>query len=157
MMIIPVSGITNPEFINVENGVYAVKFFIKNEVGSTANILIPMLSEDALPLQDEVQLGYTYALEQSDIFWAKKDPHAATVKVPEKYITNVINKSVKFAQINAEIYYEKKEYSYLTGSFGYDYLWATPTSMLSHMFMDPLGQFRSTKKYSEIFLKIRVQ
>lgn len=153
MMVIPERGIGNPQFLKVEDGVFAVKFYIKNEVGAFADILIPMLSEEASTLQDEVTLGYSSALQQSDAFWQIKDPHAATIKVPEKYITNVIKQSVKFAEINAEMDYKTKEYSYLSGSFGYDYLWATPTSMLSHMFMDPLGQFNSTKKYSEIFFK----
>jgi hypothetical protein len=153
MMVIPGSGSGKPQFLKMEDGVYAVKFFIKNKVGSDAKVLLPMISEAPSTLRDEVQLGYAGALQQSDIFWQQKDPHAATVKVPEKFITNAISQSIKLAENITEKDYKTHQYSYLTGSFGYDYLWATPTSMLSFMFMDPLGQFDNTKKYSEIFLK----
>jgi len=153
MHVIPGKGMDRLQFLTTEDGVYAVRFFVKNEVGAGADILLPMISENPVTLQNEILLGYNGALRESDNFWDTKDPNAATIRVPEKFITNVINQSVKLAQINAELDYKTHEYSYLTGSFGYDYLWATPTSMLSFMFMDPLGQFNSTKKYSDIFLK----
>ena len=153
MRVIPGSGMDRLQFLEIEDGVYAIKFFLKNEVGAGADVLLPMLSDNPSTLKNEIQLGYNGALRESDAFWQQKDPNAATIKVPEKFITNAINQSVKFAEINAEMDYKTREYSYLTGSFGYDYLWATPTSMLSFMFMDPLGQFNNTKKYSEIFLK----
>jgi hypothetical protein len=142
-----------PEFMKIEDGVYAVKFYMKNEPGATAQVLLPMIPEAGSTLSEELALGYEGALKRADAFWEQKDPNAATVKVPEQYINNVIKQSVKFAQMIAELDYKTLEYSYLSGSFGYDYLWATPTSMISHMFMDPLGQFNATKKYSEIFLK----
>lgn len=153
MKILPGNQFDRLQFLTVEDGVYAVKFFIRNQEGAYADILLPMRSEDLSTLKDEEQLGYEGALRESDIFWEQNDPHAATVRVPEEYVTNAINQSVKFAQIIAERDYKTLEYSYLTGSFGYDYLWATPTSRRSFMFMDLLGQFNATKKYSEIFLK----
>jgi len=153
MMVLPGKDVDRLQFMEVEEGVYAVKCYIKNEPGAFADVLLPMIAEDPATLQAELQLGYQGALQQSDAFWTKKDPNAATVHVPEPYINNVIRQSVKFAEMIAERDYKTSEYSYLTGSFGYDYLWSTPTSMVSHMFMDPLGQFAITKKYSEIFLK----
>lgn len=153
MVVFPQKDAGNAHFSKIEDGVFAVKFFIKNEVGSYVDVLLPMLSENIQSLKAEQELGFGGALQLSDKFWSWKDPDAATVKVPEKYINNVINQTVKFAEMIAEKDYQTNHYSYLSGSFGYDYLWPTPTSMISHMFMDPLGQFQATKKYSKIFIE----
>ena len=40
---------------------------------------------------------------------------------------------------------------FLSGSYGYDGLWATPTSMVSHMFLDLLGYHDVTERHARLF------
>lgn len=145
-------GIGDSSFFEIEEGVYGIRLFLKAEVGSYVDVLLPMLAEEKPVIRRERMLGFEQALRRSDDYWTQINPQAARVDVPEDYLNDVIRYSTKLAEIIAEKNYTNSEYSYLSGSFAYDYLWSTPTSMISHMFMDPLGQFDITKKYSEIFV-----
>lgn len=144
--------LNDSSFFEIEEGVYGVRLWLKAEVGNYVDVLLPMLAEERSVVQHERILGFDYALRKSDEYWAHRDSEGARIVVPEDYINDVISYSTKLAEIIAEKNYMNSEYSYLSGSFAYDYLWSTPTSMISHMFMDPLGKFDITRKYSEIFL-----
>ncbi len=47
------------------------------------------------------------------------------------------------------------KYTFLTGSFGYDLLWSTPTSMVSHMFLDLLGQHEVVARHLDLYRDVQ--
>ena len=140
------------QFFDVSEGVTAVKVMLRGEVGDQVDLLVPMIPQDKEKFQAEEALTYDGALTASNWYWANQKPAtAATFRVPEKYITEAIAQSLKFAPIIAEKDHVTGEYSYLTGAWGYDCLWPTPTSTVSHMLADPMGYHNYTARYSEIF------
>lgn len=153
LSVISTNTLTDSSFFEIEEGVYGIRLFLKTEVGEYVDVLLPMLAEEKTTVQLERSLGFDGALRSSDNYWRQTKSQGATIDIPEEYINEVVSNSVKLAQIIAEKNNLNAEYSYLSGSFAYDYLWSTPTSMISHMFMDPLGHFDLTEKYSAIFLK----
>jgi hypothetical protein len=141
------------KFFQVSEGVYALKTMLKAEVGDYVDLLLPMFPEERDFIAEEQVMTYDGALTASDWYWSRKPSTAATFKVPEKYISEAIGSSIKFAPVIAEFDHVTKEYSYLTGAWGYDCLWSTPTSMISHMLVDQFGYHDFTTRYSEIFMK----
>lgn len=139
-------------FFETDEGVYALKVMLKAEVGDHVDMLLPMFPEEADFIAQECALSYDGALTISDWYWSEKPPTAATFSVPEKYITEAVGMGVKFAPVLSELDHQTGEYSYLTGAWGYDCLWPTPTSMQSHMFLDQIGRHDLTARFSEIFM-----
>lgn len=133
--------------------VYALSVKLNGRVGNHIDFLLPFLPIDAQAIATEQSLGYIRALQESDQFWAEKPAKAATVQVPEKYLNRLVKQSVKLAQVIAERDYVDGDYTFLTGSWGYDNLWSTPTSMTTHMFLDLLGYNESVEMHLEIFRK----
>ncbi len=140
-------------FTDVQPGVYAVKADLEAWVGDHIDILLPMLSVPTGEIDEELTLGYEAALAESDRFWSYRPSSAATVRVPEEHINKVIEQSLNFAEIIAEKDYVTGEYTALSGSWGYDNLWTTPTSMVSHMFLDLLGYHEAVARYLTLFRK----
>ena len=118
-----------------------------------ADILLPMIPGDREDVESELSLGFDDALEQSDAYWAVKPATAAVIETPEKPVNEAIRQNVKFAEIITEKNPETGEYAFLSGSGRYDALWATPTSMLVHMFLDPLGYHQTVEKHIELLRK----
>ena len=152
MIVLPAEegGIT---FDELSEGIYNLKIVFKAVEGNHVDLLVPMLPQPREEIERELVLGYDKALALSDQYWSDKPDTAATFHVPEKFVTEAVAQQLKFAPVIAELNYITKEYSHLTAALGYDALWATPTSMVSHMFVDQMGYFDMTKKYSEIFYK----
>ncbi len=140
-------------FSQVGQGIYSLKINMNAQVGDRVDILLPMLPAELSEIEEEMKLGYEAALTGSNIFWSEKPNSASTINVPEDYINNVVSQSLKFAEVIAQKDYLTKEYSFLSGSWGYDNLWATPTSMVSHMFLDILGYHEIVHKHIELFRK----
>jgi hypothetical protein len=111
-------------------------------------LLAPPAEVDA-----EAKLGFDGALAQAEAFWKQKPATAARIRTPEKYINDAIARNIQLAQVVAERNPENGEYSFLSGSWGYDGLWATPTSMVSHMFLDLLGYHDVTERHARLFKK----
>jgi hypothetical protein len=139
------------EFFKRAEGVYGLKVNLAAKVGDSVDLLFPALPVAQDLAHGETALGFDGALAESEPFWAYKPPTAATFDVPEQDITRAIEQSVKFAQVVAERDPITREYSMLSGSWGYDQLWSTPTSMNSHMFLSWLGYHDLVAKYSELF------
>ena len=94
------------------------------------------------------------ALAKADSYWSKLPPTAARIHTPEKYVNDAIARNVQLAQDRRQEHNpDTGEYSFLSGSYGYDGLWATPTSMVSHMFLDLLGYHDVVEKHARLFLK----
>ena len=140
-------------FDELSEGIYNLKVTFKAIEGEYVDLLLPMFPQPREEIEQELALGYDGALTMSDRYWSSKPETAATFHVPEPFINEALAQSIKFAPVIAEMDYNTKEYSYLSGIWGYDALWPTPTSMVSHMFIDQMGYFDMTKRYSEIFYK----
>jgi len=153
MMVLPaIKG--RISFEETSQGVYNLEVLFKAIEGDHVDILVPMLPQPREEIEQELALGYDGALTMSDRYWSRtEEADAAVFHVPEPYINEAVAQNIKFASVVAEMDHVTKEYTYLTGSWNYDALWATPTSMLSHMFIDQMGYFGMTKRYSELFHK----
>jgi len=140
-------------FEEMSEGIYNLKVTFDAVEGQYVDLLVPMLPQPRKEIDRELALTYDGALTMSDWYWTCNSKTAATFHVPEHFINEAISQSVKFASVIAEMNYRTKEYSYISSVWTYDALWSTPTSMQSHMFLDQLGYFDMTKKYSELFYK----
>lgn len=140
-------------FERISDGIYNLQVSFPAEPGEHVDLLVPMLPQPREELEKELALTYDGALTMSDWYWGRKPETAAVFHVPEQFVNDALAQSIKFAPVIAERDYETKEYSYHSGTWGYDALWTTPTSMVSHMFLDQLGYFDMTEKYSEVFFE----
>ena len=119
--------------------------------GAFADLLLPMIPADANDINKEMSLGFEGALAQSDAYWSIVPETAARIRTPEKQINQAIAQSLKFAELITEKNPETGQYSFLTGSWQYDALWPTPTSMTSHMLLDIFGYHSVVEKHIDIF------
>jgi hypothetical protein len=133
------------------SGVYHMKVKLPAKVGASTEMLVPMLPEERAEIDREAAMGYEGALAETDAFWSHKPATAAVVHTPEKYINEAITRNLQFAQIIAERNPDTGEYAFLSGSYGYDALWSTPTSMIAHMFLDLLGYHNVVAKHVELY------
>jgi len=140
-------------FDEMSEGIYNLKVMFNAVEGDYVDLLVPMLPQPREEMEKEMALSYDGALTMSDWYWSRKPDAAATFHVPEPFVNELIAQSIKFAPVIAEMNYNTKEYTHISGTWVYDALWATPTSMVSHMFIDQMGYFDMTKKYSELFYK----
>ena len=134
-----------------DSGVYRLKVDLPVMLGATTDILVPMLPQPASAIAGEAKLGFDGALKECESFWSQKPATAARIHTPEKYINDAIARNVQFAQIIAERNPDTGEYAFLSGSYGYDAQWATPTSMICHMFLDLLGYHESVARHVELY------
>jgi hypothetical protein len=135
------------------SGVYNLKVELPVKAGAHTDILVPMLPMPLDEIAAEAQLGFDGALAEADAFWKSKPASAARIHTPEKYINDAIARNIQLAQVIAERNPTNGEYSFLSGSYGYDGLWATPTSMISHMFLDLLGYHDEVERHARLFKK----
>ena len=139
--------------IHPEAHIYNLKVRLDSKVGDSIDLLVPMLPDLAADIEAERRLGRESALAESDRFWSPAPATAARVDVPEPYINEVIVQSIKLAEVIAEKDYINGDHTFLTGSWGYDNLWSTPTSMTTFMFLDLLGYFDTVSRHVELFRK----
>ncbi|HEY6990974.1 MAG TPA: hypothetical protein VH369_21440 [Bryobacteraceae bacterium] len=139
--------------VHPDSRVYGLKIQLDAKVGDLVDLLVPMLPETKEEVQKELDLGREAALAECDRYWAKTPAEVARVQIPEKHIQEVVSRSIRFAEIIAEKDYVTGDYTFLTGSWGYDNLWSTPSSMTSFMFLDLLGYFETVERHVELFRK----
>ncbi len=133
--------------------VYAMSVTLNGVVGEHIDFLLPFLPEDLQSITRELSLGRQSALEESNRLWAQKPESRAIFHVPEPYLNALVEQGIKLAQVIAEKDYVNGDYTFLTGSWGYDNLWSTPSSMTTHMFLDLLGYNECVQQHLEIFRK----
>jgi len=68
------------------------------------------------------------------------------------YVATFVGKP-KMSLVDGALERSNGEVSFVSGSYGYDGLWATPTSMVSHMFLDLLGYHDVTEQHARLFKK----
>jgi hypothetical protein len=96
-------------------------------------------------------LGRDAALCEANRHWAVAIPTASHVDTPEPLVNAAARHAVRFCEVIAERHPETGQYALLSGSWHYEALWATPTSMNITMILDGLGHHRAAAKYLDIF------
>jgi hypothetical protein len=119
-------------------------------VGAHVDLLVPMLRQPREELAREMSLGRDGALAEANAFWQPKPPTAATIHTPEPLINAAIEHNIKLARMISLTIPQTRQKTLLSGSMVYSMLWITPTSMTSHMVLDPLGWHEDVDKYLEI-------
>lgn len=142
-------------FYDKGNGIYLLKADLKAKVGDYVDFLLPMFPEEPQQISKEESLGFDGALTESNAYWQKDLVPITRFHVPEAFINEAIYHSLKFVPILSERDYITREYSFLSGSWGYDQLWPTPASMNSHMFLSLLGEHETVEKYTNIFRRFQ--
>lgn len=138
-------------FFKQYEGVYGLRINLKACEGDHIDVLVPLMPQEKDAFLKEAGLTYNGALEESDRYWAQRPQTAARINIPEKYIEEAIERNLKFAPVVSELDHKTGQHSYLTGAWGYDCLWPTPTSTVSHMLADQYGYHDLTMLNSEIF------
>lgn len=132
--------------------VYDLTLTLPGTVGAHIDVLIPMLPQPRDEFDRELALGYEGALAESDAYWsASAESDRARIKIPERHMQEFVERNIAFTEVIAEKSPDTGQYTCLTGSFGYDVLWATPSSMTHHMMLDLLGLHQTSRKYLELF------
>jgi hypothetical protein len=119
--------------------------------GEHADLLLPMRSAKRELIEQQLALGFDAALAQADKFWSSAPATAATIHTPEPLINDAIADSVRIARTLSTTVPQTKQKSLLSGSLVYSYLWGTPTSMTSHMLLDPMGRHEDVAIYLDIY------
>lgn len=133
------------------DGTYDLRLELPVEPDAHVDLLLAMLPQPREDFHAELALGRAGALTETERFWSHRPETAATTRTPEPYVNEMLRRGVQFAEVIAETNPETDEVSFLTGSYGYDCLWATPTSMVSHMFLDLFGYHEVVERHLEIF------
>ncbi len=128
-----------------------LKLALSAAAGTHADLLVPLVPAAREAVDAELALGRDAALGEADRFWAAVPETASRVDTPEPLVNNAVRHSVKFAEVIAERHPETGQYALLSGSWHYERLWATPTSMNITMILDGLGHHPAAEKYLEIF------
>jgi hypothetical protein len=120
--------------------------------GNHVDLLVPGVPMERSLATQLLSEGYDNALARSDQFWSSGIPSTkATIDTPEKEINQTISQSLRFVELIALKVPSTNHYSLLSGALHYNRLWATPTSMVCHMMLDPLGYHSTVEKYLDIF------
>jgi hypothetical protein len=115
------------------------------------DLLVPLVPENRDIVDAELALGHDAALREADRFWAAAPPTASRIDTPERLVNEAARQAVRFCEVIAERHPGTGQYSLLSGSWHYERLWATPTSMSITMILDGLGHHPAAEKYLEIF------
>lgn len=143
-------------FDMVSPGVYHLCLTFPAKVGSFVDLLLPALPEVADTFRTEAAVTYFGALAQADAYWQSLRPGTeATFDVPEPFVSEAIRENFRIARVLGQKDHATGDYSYISGVWGYDAYWPTPGSMVSAMFMDPMGHFDDTERYLEVFAKLQ--
>ncbi|KAA1418297.1 hypothetical protein FE697_020970 [Mumia zhuanghuii] len=134
------------------DGVYDLRLGLPVEVGAHVDLQIPMLPQPLADVKAEIAPGREAVLAECEAYWRQRESTVATVKTPENYVNQVIRRGPQLAEVVAEKSPDTGLFSFLSGSYAYDVLWSTPTSMVSHMFLDRLGYHDVVEKHAEIYM-----
>lgn len=131
--------------------VYDLRLGVPVKRGVHVDVLIPMLPQPRADANREWELGRDQALAEGERFWRPRPRSAATIRTPEPHVDEFFRRSPQLAEIVAEKSPDTGLFTFLSGSYAYDVLWSTPTSMISHMFLDLLGYHEMVERHTEIY------
>lgn len=124
---------------------------MSSRLGTSVDLLLPMLPTDPETFDAELALGYNVALEEANRYWARVPDTAARLTTPESYVNRAVENSLKLAETIAETNRETGLPALLLGSWSYAVSWATPIAMTINMLLDTFGHHAAAEKYLEIF------
>ncbi len=131
---------------------FILSFRFPAKPGSHADLLLPGVPMERDLASRLLSEGYDAALARAERFWSSGIPATkATIETPEDPVNRTIAESLRFSEVIAVKVPSTGHYSLLSGALHYNRLWATPTSMVCHMMLDPLGYHSTVEKYLEIF------
>ncbi len=130
---------------------YYLKLTFPAVQGFHTDLLLPMIPGTREAVEAERVLGYEGALRQGDAYWARVPETAAFIDTPERQVNEAVRNLIRFGRVITETNPETGERAMLTGSWNYDTLWPTPTSMTAHMLMDVMGYHAFVADNLEIF------
>jgi hypothetical protein len=123
------------------------------KVGTSVDILLPMLPTNAAAIDRELALGFDGALKESNRFWSRPHPRAGRIDVPETEINAIISRSLQFSEVLSERNPADGQYAFVNGSYTYSDLWTTPHAMNCIMLLDTMGHHEVVDKHLDIFRK----
>ncbi|WP_152363169.1 hypothetical protein [Microlunatus speluncae] len=135
--------------------VYDLKLGLPVKKGTAIDVLLPAVPQAKDEALREWGIGRAAALAESDAFWADEPQTSTELITPEAHVNDYFRRSVQLAEVIAEKSPDSGKYSFLTGSFGYDLLWSTPTSMIGHMFLDLLGRHEVVARHIDLYLDVQ--
>jgi hypothetical protein len=136
---------------NARSGVYDLRLGLPATVGSHIDVLVPMLPQPEADVTAVLDRGREAVLAGTQSFWRTQDATAARISTPENYVNQVLRRSPQLAEVVAEKSPDTGLFTFLSGSYAYDVLWSTPTSMICHMFLDRLGYHDVVERHIEIY------
>ncbi|PZF80191.1 hypothetical protein [Jiangella anatolica] len=136
-------------------GVYDLRLSMPAAEGTHLDVLLPMLAQPVAEADAEWALGWDGALAECETFWSPRPETASVISTGEHQVDQFFRRSVQLAEIIAEKSPDTGQYTFLTGSFGYDLLWSTPTSMISHLFLDLLGRHEVVDRHTDLFRAVQ--
>lgn len=131
--------------------IYNLAMELPGEQGAHTDLLVAALPQEPSAFDAELARGFDGALRACAPYWKETPRGAARVRTPEPFVNQVVERNIQFAQVVAEKNPTSGEYTLLSGSYGYDVLWSTPTSMTSHMLLDLLGHHEAVAQYAELY------
>lgn len=119
--------------------------------GASVDLLLPIVSSQIPEIRKEISLGFDGALAECERYWSNTPESASKIITPEKAVNQAIKRSIQFSELVALKIPGSEYYSFLSGSWHYERLWATPTSMVSHMMLDNLGYHEVVEKHLKFY------
>ena len=131
---------------------YNLVFDLPAKEGAYVDLLIPVLADKPENSQAEEKMTYAGALASADAYWASLRPaEEATFHVPEPYVNEAVAANLKYLPVLGEKNYQNGQYTYISSTLVYEGMWSTPGSMIFDMFLDQMGWYDMTAKYTEAF------
>lgn len=131
--------------------VFDLRLGLPVAVGNHVDVLVPLLPQPADEAKREWALGRDGALAECEAFWRPRPSSAVKIRTAETHVDEFFRRSTQLAEVVAERSPDSGLYTFLSGSYAYDVLWSTPTSMVSHMFLDLLGYHDVVEQHIEIY------
>lgn len=128
-----------------------LKIAISAAKGGCVDLLVPLVPADRRATEAELAIGRDAALQEANRFWSAAATTASRVDTPERLVNEAARQAIRFCEVLAERHPDTGQYALLSGSWHYEKLWATPTSMNITMILDGLGHHPAAEKYLEIF------
>lgn len=150
----PAGGTISLSAAEDHDQVYDLKLGLPVKEGTSIDVLLPAVPQPKAEALREWEIGHDAALAECETFWAP--PAKATELItPEPHTNEYFRRSVQLAEVIAEKSPDSGKYTFLTGSYGYDLLWSTPTSMIGHMFLDLLGRHEVVERHIDLYLDVQ--
>ena len=120
-----------------------LKIRLDAKLGDHVDMLVPILPAERKEIGSGAVARVRPGLSRLRPYWGRTPATRRDDRVPEEPINRIIKQSINWPKSSPKRITTAATTTYLTGSWGYDNLWSTPTSMTSHMFLSLLGLSRS--------------